>query len=123
MELNKPWFNPPREVFGPVWTVLYFMMAVAAWLVTRRAGQVIVAPAVVLFLVQLALNSSWSVVFFGMQSPGGAFVVIVALWVAILGTILAFWRVSVWAGVLLLPYLLWVSFATLLNWAIWQINV
>ncbi len=122
-QLNKPTFTPPGAVFGPVWTVLYILMAVAAWLVMRRTGQVRVAPALVLFLAQLGLNGSWSAVFFGLHSPGDAFVVIVALWLAILATLVAFWRVSAWAGVLLLPYLAWVSFASVLNYSLWRLNL
>lgn len=122
-QLEKPVFTPPGAIFGPVWTVLYVLMAIAAWLVLRRAGQVIVAPALLLFGVQLALNASWSLVFFGAHSPGGALVVIAALWLAILATLVAFWRVSAGAGVLLLPYLAWVSFASVLNYSIWRLNM
>ena len=121
--LRKPWFSPPNWLFGPVWTVLYVMMAVSAWLVMRRAGQMVVAPALFLFLVQLAVNAGWSLVFFGLHSPGHALVVLIALWLLIVATIAVFWRVSAWAGGLLLPYLAWVSFAGVLNWAIWRLNM
>ncbi len=121
--LAKPSFNPPNWLFGPAWTVLYVLMVIAAWLVwkkgIRAAG---VGPALVLFLVQLALNALWSVLFFGLHSPLAGLIDIVLLWLAILVTILLFLRVSTPAGVLLLPYIGWVSFATLLNAAILHLN-
>ena len=119
--LAKPSWNPPAWVFGPVWTVLYAMMAVAGWLVWRRGG-----PASWLalrwFAVQLVLNVGWSALFFGLQMPGLAFAEILVLWVAIVATLRTSWRVSWPAGVLLVPYLLWVSFAAVLNFAIWRLN-
>ena len=120
--LVKPSLTPPAWVFGPVWTLLYAMMATAAWLVWRRYG---LAKAIVplgLFLGQLALNALWSYLFFGLQRPGLAFLGIVALWLAILATLIAFWRSRASAGLLLLPYLLWVSFATYLNFQFWHLN-
>jgi tryptophan-rich sensory protein len=121
--LVKPAFNPPAWVFAPVWTILYLMMGVAAYLVWQRglstAG---VRTALVLFALQLVLNGLWSVLFFGMHSPGLALVEIVVLWVAIAATVLHFWRVTPIAGGLLLPYLAWVSFAAVLNGAIWWLN-
>jgi tryptophan-rich sensory protein len=121
--LVKPSFNPPAWVFGPVWTVLYIMMGVAAFLVWRRgidASGVKVALAV--FVVQLALNGLWSILFFGMHSPGWALVEIIVLWVAIGATVWSFWRVAPAAGLLLLPYWAWVSFATILNASLWWLN-
>ncbi len=121
--LVKPSFNPPAWIFGPVWTVLYIMMGVAAYLVWRQgtdADGVRVALAV--FVVQLALNGLWSILFFGMHSPGWALVEIVVLWWAIGATIWIFWRVAPAAGVLLLPYWAWVSFATILNASLWWLN-
>ncbi len=119
--LVKPSWNPPSWVFGPVWTVLYAMMAVAGWLVWRKGG-----PASWLalrwFAVQLVLNVGWSAVFFGLQMPGLAFVEIVILWVAIAATLKTFWQASRPAGILLVPYLLWVIFAAVLNFAIWRLN-
>ena len=114
--LVKPSFNPPSWLFAPVWTTLYIMMAVAAWLVWLRKGSLI------LFYVQLALNFAWSLLFFGFHSPAFALVDIVAMWIAILLTLLGFWRVDVRAGWLMVPYLAWVSFASVLNASIWWLN-
>ena len=114
--LVKPSFNPPSWLFAPVWTTLYIMMAVAAWLVWLRKGPL------VLFYVQLALNFAWSLLFFGLHSPALALVDIVAMWIAILLTLLAFWKVDRRAGWLLVPYLAWVSFAGVLNASIWWLN-
>jgi benzodiazapine receptor len=121
--LAKPTWTPPNVVFGPVWTALYVMMAVAAWLVWRRAGQAPVALPLALFGLQLVANVAWSWLFFGARMPGLAFVEIVVLWCLILAATIACWRVSPWAGVLLLPYLAWVSYACALNFAIWRMNV
>ena len=121
--LVKPSFNPPAWVFGPVWTVLYLMMGVAAYLVWRLgidADGVRVALAV--FVVQLTLNGLWPILFFGMHSPGWALVEIVVLWFAIGVTIRLFWIVAPAAGALLLPYWAWVSFATVLNASLWWLN-
>jgi tryptophan-rich sensory protein len=120
--LAKPSWNPPNVVFGPVWTVLYLAMGVAAWLVWKRAGFQGAPWALGLFGVQLALNALWSFLFFGLQAPFVAFVEIVVLWLAILATTVAFWRVSTAAGVLLLPYLAWVAFAAALNLTLWRLN-
>ena len=114
--LVKPSFNQPSWLFAPVWTTLYIMMAVAAWLVWLRKGPL------VLFYVQLALNFAWSLLFFGLHSPALALIDIVAMWVAILLTLLAFWKVDRRAGWLLVPYLAWVSFAGVLNASIWWLN-
>jgi len=116
--LPKPRWNPPNWVFGPVWTVLYFAMAVSAWLVWRARDEHEVTPALVWFAAQLVLNVAWSVVFFGLRAPKAGLAVIVGLWLAILGTIAAFLPLSTAAGVILVPYLLWVTFATALNGAI-----
>lgn len=120
--LQKPSWNPPSWLFGPVWTTLYIMMAVAAWLVWRRRGSVHVKSALRLFVFQLILNALWSPLFFGLRSPLAGLLDIVPLWVAILATLLSFWKISPVAGVLLVPYWLWVSFATALNFAIWKLN-
>jgi benzodiazapine receptor len=120
--LNKPAWNPPNWVFGPVWTTLYVLMAVAAWLVWRERGWREGSMPLSVFAAQLVLNAAWSWLFFGMRSPGLAFVDIVLLWLAILATVITFWRVSATAGGLLLPYLAWVSFAVALNGAIWRLN-
>ncbi len=118
--INKPSWTPPSWLFGPVWTLLYLMMAVAAWLVWRQAGW---GGALVMFGVQLLLNALWSPLFFGWQQIGWAFVDIVALWLAILATTILFWQIVPAAGILFLPYLAWVSFATALNFALWRLNV
>ena len=121
-ELAKPSWTPPGWVFGPLWTVLYLMMAVAAWLVWRRAGVAGAKLPLALFLVQLALNAAWSWLFFGWRMPGAAFAELCVLWLAIVATAVAFWRMRPLAGALLLPYLLWSTFAAALNLAIWQAN-
>jgi tryptophan-rich sensory protein len=120
--LAKPALTPPDWVFGPVWTTLYLMMAVAAWLVWRRGGWRAQRGPLVLFFIHLAINVAWSGVFFGLQSPGGGFAVIVLLWLAIVATAAVFWRHSRAAALLLMPYLVWVSYASYLNFAIWQLN-
>ncbi len=121
-EIAKPSWNPPNWIFGPVWTTLYTMMAFAAWLVWRRGGFAAHGRALTIFLVQLALNAAWSPLFFGLHQPGWAFVEIVAMWLAILATIVAFWKINRWSAVLLVPYLAWVSFASVLNFTLWQMN-
>lgn len=121
--LTKPSWNPPGWVFGPVWSALYLSMAVAAWVVFRKAGSWGAAAAALgLFAIQLGLNALWSWVFFGWERPGWAFVEIVALWAAILATMIAFFSRSALAGGLMVPYLAWVSFAAFLNWTIWRLN-
>ncbi len=117
--LTKPSWTPPSWVFGPVWSILYLSMAVAAWLVWRR-GKALIPLA--LFAIQLAINAAWSWLFFGLHNPGVAFVDIVFLWAAIAATTVAFWHRSALAGILFVPYLAWVSFACVLNFAVWQMN-
>lgn len=121
-QLKKPAWNPPNWIFGPVWTVLYALMAVAAWLVWRRGGWRSQRRALGWFLGQLALNALWSPLFFGLKNPGLAFAEILLLWLAILATLWAFWMTHRLAGTLLLPYLAWVSFAAVLNFTLWQLN-
>jgi len=121
VELAKPTWTPPAWVFGPVWTVLYAMMAVAGWLVWRRHGAARRA-ALWFFGVQLVLNVAWSALFFGLRLPGLAFLDILALWSIIAATLVTSFRVSRAAGILLIPYLLWVSFAAALNFSIWRLN-
>jgi tryptophan-rich sensory protein len=121
--LAKPSFNPPDWLFGPAWTVLYLLMAVAAFLVWKQGfNSSGVKLALAVFLVQLALNALWSILFFGMRSPLAGLVNITVLWLVILATIVLFFRVSVLAGVLLLPYIAWVSFAAVLNAAVFLLN-
>jgi tryptophan-rich sensory protein len=121
-QLARPEWAPPSSIFGPVWTVLYALMGIAAWLVWRAAAFRTTRLPITLFLVQLALNALWSWLFFGWHQGALAFADILLLWVSIVATLIAFWRVSRLAGALLLPYLLWVSFATALNYAVWQLN-
>ena len=120
--LKEPSWNPPGWIFGPVWTTLYAMMAVAAWLTWRQGGWIQQRRALRLFLVQLALNALWTPVFFGLHRPGVAFAEIVLLWLAIAWTIAAFWQVHRAAAGLLVPYLAWVSFAAVLNFTLWRLN-
>lgn len=120
--LAKPAWNPPSAVFAPVWTLLYAMMGVAAWLVWKQVGFREAALPLSLFLVQLVLNALWSYLFFGLHRPDLALLDIVTLWVAILVVLVLFWRVAVPAGILLLPYLCWVGFASFLNFTLWRLN-
>ncbi len=120
--LTKPSWNPPDWLFGPVWTGLFLMMAVAAWLVWRGHGSRAARPALMWFGIQLALNVLWSFLFFGWQRPGLAFAEIIALWLAIVATCFAFQAKSGTAALLLVPYLTWTSFAVILNFAIWRLN-
>jgi translocator protein len=119
--LVKPSFNPPAWVFGPVWSVLYLSMVIAAWMVwiSENPGT---KSAMKIFLLQLFLNFLWSVFFFGFRNPGLAFAEIVVLWVMILATVLSFFKIRPAAGGILIPYLLWVSFAAVLNFTIWRLN-
>jgi len=121
--LQKPAFTPPGWLFGPVWTCLYLCMGLAAWLVWRKAGFRRGALPIGLFAAQLVLNAAWTPLFFGLQNPGAAFADIVALWLAIVLTTWAFFKVSRTAGWLMAPYLAWVSFAAVLNLSIWRLNV
>lgn len=120
--LNKPSWNPPNWIFGPIWTVLYLMMAVSAWLVWRERGWQDARGALMIFGVQLVLNACWSWLFFGRYRPDLALVDIVLLWLAIGVTIRAFWPINRIAAYLLVPYWLWVSFATALNFTLWRLN-
>ena len=120
--LAKPSWTPPSWVFGPVWSVLYLLMAISAWQVWRRTGLRTAMVPLALFGIQLVLNVAWSGLFFGLRRPGAALIEIVLLWVAILATMIAFRQRSALAGWLMLPYLAWVSFAVALNLAIWNLN-
>ena len=117
--LAKPSWNPPSWLFGPVWTLLYLMMGIAAWLVWRRGDS---GGALVIFGVQLVLNVAWSLLFFGWRNPLAGLVDIVLLWIAIAITLVWFWRVDRVAGWLFVPYLAWVTFASALNFTIWRLN-
>jgi tryptophan-rich sensory protein len=118
--LNKPSFNPPSWVFGPVWITLYTLMGISLYLVWRSGSRDWVVLGV--FGFQLVLNALWSILFFGMQSPGIAFAEIIVLLLSILLTMVLFFTVSRTASYLLIPYALWVSFAAVLNFAIWRLN-
>lgn len=120
--LEKPSWTPPDALFGPVWTALYILMAVAAWLVWKRGGWTAQRGPLTLWGVQLVLNSLWSILFFGMRNPALGLMGIVILWLAILATLIAFWKVSRLAGGLLIPYLAWVSYASALNYSIFRLN-
>ena len=120
--LAKPTWNPPNWIFGPVWSALYFCMAVAAWFVWRQEGFTGAKFPLALFGTQLVLNVLWSCIFFGLEMPGLAFVEVLLLWTAIAATMVTFWQRSSVAGILLLPYLAWVSFASVLNLVIWRMN-
>jgi tryptophan-rich sensory protein len=120
--LIKPAWNPPAWIFGPVWSALYVMMAVAAWLVWRAGGWRKQRAALGLFLAQWLLNALWTPLFFGLHQPGLALAEIVLLWLTLLATVLEFWQVSRAASLLLWPYLAWVSFATFLNFTLWRLN-
>lgn len=120
--LQKPPFNPPDWLFAPVWTALYVMMAVAGWRVWRAHGLRGARPAVALFGTQLALNLAWSFVFFGYRLIGAALLEIVVLLMAIVATTILFWKHDRLAGMLFVPYAGWVAFATILNFALWQLN-
>jgi translocator protein len=122
-EIVRPAWAPPGWVFGPVWTVLYLTMGVAVWLVWREpAARGPKATAIAVFLAQLVANALWSWLFFAWRKGGLAFADIVILWLLIVCTVLAFWRIKPVAGLLLVPYLLWVSFASVLNWTLWRTN-
>ncbi len=120
--LHKPSFNPPNAIFGPVWTILYALMAAAAWLVWKQPGSTARTRALRLFYLQLTLNFAWSLLFFGQHRIGLALLDIALLWVAILATTVSFLGLRRLAGALLIPYLLWVAFASVLNLRIWQLN-
>lgn len=122
VEINKPEWNPPNWIFAPVWSTLFLMMAVAVWLVWKQAGFGKSRFALGAFAAQLVLNALWSVVFFGMKETGWACVEIAMLWAAIVVTTCQFYRHSKLAAGLMIPYLMWVSFASFLNFTIWQMN-
>jgi translocator protein len=121
-QLVRPGWAPPPWVFGPVWTLLYALMGVAAWLVWRVGGFRAARAGLILFLAQLALNALWSWLFFAWHLGALAFFDILLLWALVLATLIAFWRVRPLAGALLLPYLLWAGFAAVLNYSVWQLN-
>ncbi len=121
-QLTRPAWAPPGCLFGPVWTLLYTMMGISAWIIWRERGIRRAGPALGLFVVQLAFNAAWSWLFFVWRLGMWSFVEILLLWVLIGCTIIAFWRIRPLAGILLLPYLAWVTFASALTLAVWRLN-
>jgi len=121
-ELKQPPWAPPAGVFGPVWTLLYVLMAVAAWRVWLMAASPDRSRGLGFFLAQLALNALWSWLFFAWHLGGPAFIDVLALFAMIVATVVTFWRVDRIAGALLMPYLIWVGFACVLNLTVWQLN-
>lgn len=120
--LVQPSWAPPAWLFGPVWTTLYTLMAIAAWLVWRDGGFRASRQALALFLLQLVFNALWSWLFFTWQLGAAALLNVFILWLLIAATTVSFWRVSPLAGSLLIPYFLWVGFAAALNYSLWQLN-
>ena len=118
--LNRPGFAPPNWLFAPVWTTLYILMAVAAWRAWKATG--LKSSALIAYAIQLVLNVAWSAIFFGLHRIDLALVEIAVLWLAILATIILFWRADRIAGLLMLPYLAWTGFAGFLNYAFWSLN-
>ena len=122
LQMAQPSWAPPSSVFGPVWSVLYALMGIAAWLVWREGGWRRQRSVLALFVLQLTLNALWSWLFFSWHRGALAFADIVLLWLLIAATLVGFWRVRPLAGALLVPYLCWVSFASVLNFAVWHLN-
>ncbi len=121
--LKKPPYTPPNRAFGPVWTTLYILMGISVFLVWQNGLAIDGALlAFTLFWIQLVFNALWSIIFFGMKSKGGGVITIIVLWLLILATMIASFQVSGWAGVLLIPYIIWVSIASYLNIGIWSLN-
>lgn len=121
--LVKPALNPPSWIFGPVWTILYILMGIAVFLVWKKGfSRPDVKKAVKVFALQLILNATWSIVFFGLHSPLWAFVIVVAMWLAIIWTMVVFYKISKPAMWLLVPYIVWVTFASYLNYSIVVLN-
>lgn len=121
--LNKPSFNPPNWIFAPVWITLYFLMGIAAFLVWNKGlATPGVTIALFMFAIQLILNALWTWIFFGWKQPFPAFIEIAILWIMILATMIQFFKISTPAGILLIPYILWVSFASVLNFSLWRLN-
>lgn len=121
--LNKPAFNPPNWIFGPVWTFLYITMGIAVYLIWQKGLKHPPAKiAITFFIIQLILNCFWSIAFFGFKSPIAGLMVLILLWIAILATIITYYKISIWAAILLIPYIFWVSFAGILNYSIVKLN-
>ncbi len=123
MSLNKPGFNPPNWIFAPVWTTLYILMGISFWLIWKSSAEEAVKNrAMLFFIIQLVLNFFWSIIFFSFHQLGFAMAEIVLLWIFILFSIISFYPISKAASYLLIPYICWVSFASILNFAVWRLN-
>lgn len=123
MTISKPELAPPNWIFGPVWTTLFILMGIALYLVWKQGTiRKDVKIALYIFGTQLILNVLWSIIFFGLENPGSAFVEIISLWISILLSIIYFYKINKTAGYLLIPYIAWVSFASYLNFMIWWLN-
>lgn len=122
MTLNKPFFNPPNYLFGPVWTVLYLLMGISLFLILQSTLKELKSKALLIFAIQLSLNFLWSFLFFKFQLIGLSFIEIIMIWISILAMIISFYKINRIAAWLQIPYLLWVSFAIVLNGAIWWLN-
>ncbi len=120
--LQKPSFNPPNWVFGPVWTMLYTLMGISFYLIWTSKSK-LKNTAMIIFGIQLLLNAIWSPLFFGLKNPLLAFIDIILMWISIVATIIIFYKIKPMAAYLLIPYILWVSFAALLNFSLWQLNI
>lgn len=120
--LNKPSFNPPGWIFGPVWITLYILMGISFYLIWMKKDKINFKLLSSLFIIQLILNSLWTIIFFGLHSPFFAFIEIIILWIMILLCIILFYKISKKSSYLLIPYLLWVSFASILNFFLWKLN-
>lgn len=122
-DLEKPGFSPPSWLFGPVWVLLYILMGISIYLIWQKTEENKKAKgAIFLFWFHLIFNASWSIIFFGFQNPGLAFVNIIIIWLLIIILMIKFWKINKWSAYLLIPYLLWVSFAGALNYFIWRLN-
>lgn len=122
LHINKPSFNPPNYLFGPVWTTLYILMGISFYMILQKASHEIRKKAVNIFSIQLLLNFCWSFIFFNFQLPGFAFIEIIMMWISILMMIINFYKINKTAALLQIPYLMWVSFASILNGSIWYLN-
>ena len=122
-EIIRPSFAPPNWVFGPVWTILYILIAISAYRIMYAAKNEYKSPAMAFWSLQMCLNTIWTPIFFGANNLEVAFYYIIALWASIVGTIITAWKVDRTSSVILMPYLVWVSFASVLNYAFWQLNI
>ena len=122
VNINKPWFNPPNYLFGPVWTTLYILMGISIYMILQSPKTELRKKAIAIFCIQLFLNFCWSFIFFKFQLLGLAFIEIILMWASILTMIIVFFEINKKAALIQIPYLLWVSFASVLNGSIWFLN-